>query len=125
MKTACPERTITPTEAAVIRWLPDNAPIGDVTAYRALPVEELRVVGGCDCGCSTLDFQPHAWGPGSAIIADAYAVYPDGKTAGLILWAREGEIASLEVYDCHPEASHRAPEVSDLRNFAGPAERAP
>jgi hypothetical protein len=125
MKTACPDRSITPTEAAVIRWLLDNAPIGDVAAYRELPVKKLRVVGGCDCGCSSLDFQPHAWGPGSAIIADAYAVYSDGKTAGLILWAREGEISSLEVYDCHPEASHRVPQVSDLRNFMGTADTHP
>ena len=125
MKTACPERTITPTEAAVIRWLLDNAPKGDVTAYRELPVEELRVVGGCECGCSSLNFRPQPLGAGYKIIANARAVYPDGKEAGLILWACEGEVSSLEVHDYDPGASRRVPQVSDLRNFVGPADRLP
>jgi hypothetical protein len=87
------------------------------TCHLLQPVEELRVVGGCDCGWSSLDFRPGAWGAGAAIIADALAVYADGQQAGLILWGREGEIASLEVYDCHPGASHRFPQISNLRTF--------
>jgi hypothetical protein len=110
------ERNISPNEAAVVRWLLDNATVGEVNAYRALAVEELRVVGGCDCGCSSLDFRPNAWGAGSRIIADAWAVYSDGQQAGLILWGRESQIALLEVYDCHPEASRRFPQISDLRS---------
>jgi hypothetical protein len=113
------ERTVTPNEAAVVGWLLDHAPVGDVTAYRLRPVEELRVLEGCGCGCSSLDFQPDAWGGGirAGIIADAFAVYPDSRQAGLILWGREGEIVLLEVYDCHPEASRRFPEISNLRTF--------
>jgi hypothetical protein len=95
----------------------DHAPVGDVAAYRLHPIEELRVVGGCDCGCSSLSFRPNAWRAGCGIIADALAVYSDGQQAGLILWGRDGEIASLEVYDCHPEASRRFPQTSDLRPF--------
>jgi hypothetical protein len=102
------ERTVTPNEA-VVGWLLDQAPVGDVTAYRLQPVEELRVVGRCDCGCSSLDFRPGAWGAGAAIVADALAVYADGQQAGLILWGREGEIVSLEVHDCQPGSSHRFP----------------
>jgi hypothetical protein len=48
------------------------------------------------------------------MLADALAVYPDGQTAGLILWGRDGEIVSLEVYDCTPESSPRFPEMSNL-----------
>lgn len=109
------ERIVTPEEAAVVRWLLDNAPVGDETAYRLRPVEALRVVGGCGCGCSTLNFLPDASGAG--IVADALAVYADGQEAGLILWGRDGEIVSLEVYDRHPEASRRFPEISNLRTF--------
>ena len=108
------DRAIAPNEASVVRWLLDHAPVGDLTAYRIHPVELLRVVKGCDCGCSSLDFQPDAWG-GAAIIADALAVYSDGQQAGLILWGRAGEIVLLEIYDCHPLASHRFPEISNLR----------
>ena len=112
------ERTVTPNEAAVVGWLLDHAPVGDVTAYRLQPVEGLRVVGGCECGCSSLDFQPNAWG-GATIIADAWAVYSDGQQAGLILWGRAGEIVLLEVYDCDPGASHRFPQIANLRNCVG------
>lgn len=88
--------------------------MGDVASYQIQPLEELRVLKGCDCGCSSLDFQLDAWG-GATIIADALAVYPDGKKAGLILWGRAGEIVLLEVHDWHPEASHRFPDISNLR----------
>ncbi len=94
----------------------DQAPLGDVTAYQIHSVEDLRVAKGCDCGCSSLDFQPDAWRDAD-IIADTFAVYSDGQQAGLILWGREGEIVLLEVYDCHPGASRRFPEISNLRTF--------
>jgi len=113
------DRAIAPNEAAVVQWLLDHAPVRDVSAYRTHPVEELRVIPGCQCGCSSLDFQPRAWG-GAQIIADALAVYSDGQQAGLILWGRAGQVVLLEIYDCHPGASHRFPELSDLRDYSGP-----
>ena len=113
------DRPIAPNEASVVRWLLDNAAVGDVIAYRLRPIEELRVLQkGCDCGCSSLDFQPNAWG-GTTIIADASAVYSDGQRAGLILWGRDGDIALLEVHDWHPNASHRFPEISNMRSAGG------
>ena len=99
-----------------MRWILDHAAVGDVTAYRIRPVHELNVLNGCECGCSSLDFQSGAW-HGADIIANALAVYPDGKQAGLILWGRGGEIVLLEIYDRHPEASHRFPEVSNLQRL--------
>jgi hypothetical protein len=116
------DRAITPNEAAVVQWLLDRAPVGDVAAYRSRPVEDLRVVGGCGCGCSSLDFQPEGSGK-AAIIADARAVYPDGQQAGLILWGRDGEVVQLEIYDCDPDASRRFPELTDLRTFEDLGER--
>jgi hypothetical protein len=75
------------------------------------------VLEGCKCGCASLDLQANAWG-GAKIIADAFAVDSDGQQAGLILWGRDAEISLLEVYNCHPNASHRFPEITDLRSFA-------
>ena len=108
------DRAIAPNEVAVVEWLLHHAAVGDVSAYRDRPIERLRIVKGCACGCGSLDFQANAWG-GSQIIADASAVYSDGNRAGLILWGREGEIVLLEVHDWHPGASHRFPEISNLR----------
>jgi hypothetical protein len=75
------------------------------------------VVHGCNCGCASLNFQPKASAGGAKIIADAVAAYPDGRQAGLILWGRGGKIVWLEVYDFDPGASHRFPEVSNLRTW--------
>jgi len=107
------ERSITPHEAAIIEWLLERAATGDVTAYRAKPITALRVVGGCDCGCSSLDFSANIRGA-KTMLADAVAVYPDKQQAGLILWGRDGEIVMLEVYEMHPVAD-RVPEIADLR----------
>ena len=109
------DRSVTPEEAGVVQWLLEHASVGDITPYRLRPIEELRVVGGCDCGCSSLHFEGDR--RGARIIADALAVYSDSQQAGLILWGREGEILSLEVYELHPGASCRFPEIRDLLTF--------
>src|SRR5229473_3605583 len=98
MKRSIPPRDITPHEAAIIEWLLDHAAMRDVTVYRTKPVTALRVVGGCDCGCSSLDFDANVRGP-KIMLADAVAVYPDKLQAGLILWGRDNEIVMLEVYE--------------------------
>jgi len=115
MKRSIPERGITAHEAAIVEWLLDHAAMRDVTAYRSKPVTSLRVVGGCDCGCSSLDFHSNVSGP-KTMLADAVAVYPDKQQAGLILWGRDGEIVMLEVYEMHPVAD-RVPEIADLRRY--------
>jgi hypothetical protein len=108
------DRAISPSEAAIIRWLLDHALVCEVPGYRELRVEELRVIGGCGCGCISVEFDSNAWS-GAQIVSDALAVYEDGQQAGLILWGREGRLVLLEAYDCHPDSSHRTPEVSNLR----------
>ncbi len=56
----------------------------DVSTYRRKPITSLRVVSGCACGCSSLDFHANIGGP-KTMLADAVAVYPDKQQAGLIL----------------------------------------
>jgi hypothetical protein len=51
------DRAISPNEVKVVKWLLEHTLV-DVTAYRLQPVEQLRVVGGCGCGCTSLDFKP-------------------------------------------------------------------
>ncbi len=105
-------RTISPNEVEVVKWLLHHGLV-EVPAHRH-PAENLRVVGGCGCGCTTLHFRPLEQQRGTKILADALAAYPDGQQAGLILWGREDEIVMLEVYDFQPGSSHRFPDVSDL-----------
>jgi len=115
MRRSIPERDITSHEAAIIEWLLDHAAVLDVAGYRATPATNLRVVGGCDCGCSSLDFHSNTSGRMS-MLADAVAVYPDKQQAGLILWGRDGQIVALEMYEMHPVAN-RVPEIADLRRY--------
>jgi hypothetical protein len=107
------DRGISPNEVEVVEWLLDHARV-DVTAYHLHPLERLRIVGGCNCGCTSLDFKPAGQLRGKRMLADELAVYPDDQRAGLILWGLEGEIVMLEVYDCQPGSSHRFPDVSNL-----------
>jgi len=106
-------RPISPNEVAVVNWLLDHALV-EVAGYRDRPVEELRVVGGCGCGCSSIDFIPPQQQAKQQILADELALYPDGQQAGVMLWGKGGEIALLEVYDFEPGSSHRFPDVSHL-----------
>ena len=109
------ERAVTPHEAAVVKRLLDHAAMCDVTAYRQGPVDDLRVIAGCDCGCFSLKFAPPQ--AGARMLADALAAYPDGQLTNLILWGRDGEVTWLEVDDVDPRVPHRFPEMPDLRTW--------
>ncbi len=115
MKRSLPERDITAHEAAIIEWLLDHAAMRDTSAYRTKPIAALRVVGGCDCGCSSLDFASSATGA-RVILADGLAVYSDQQKAGFILWGCGSDIVMLEVYEMDPVAN-RVPEIEDLRRW--------
>jgi hypothetical protein len=110
-KVSCMDRAIRPNEVEILNSLLDHALI-DVTVYRLHPVEELRVVKECGCGCASLYFNPTLGN--LQRIADELAVYPDGQRAGLMLWGRDGAIVLLEVYDFEPGSSQRVPDVSNL-----------
>jgi hypothetical protein len=109
------DRPVTPEEVAILRWLLDNASVGDIAAYRMQKLEDLRVVEVCDCGCVSAMFESD--NRAVKMIADANANYPDGQQANLILWGKEGRITWLEVNDMHPNASHRMPAIADLRRW--------
>jgi hypothetical protein len=116
MTRSIPERDITTHEAAIVEWLLDHAAMRDVTPYRTTPITSLRVVGGCDCGCSSLDFHSNTNGS-VTMLADAVAVYADQQKAGLILWGRANEIVWLEMVEMDPAVNHRVPDIADLRRY--------
>lgn len=50
------------------------------------------------------------------MLADALAVYPDGRGAGILLWGSEGELAWLELHDTFTSGTaRRFQAVSNLR----------
>jgi len=97
------ERTLSNNERILIEWLlaspSSDVSDSDVSKYKS-QVARLRVVARCGCGCPTVDF---ALGPdrkrgASDIVAEAGGKSPEGVSVGVILHAREGELAELEVY---------------------------
>jgi hypothetical protein len=101
---------------SIVRWLLKNVPVRDVSKYLRESLNGLHVIGGCECGCISVDFQPDVWG-GAEILADGVVTYEDGIKAGLILWGKNGKIALLEAYDLHPDSSHRMPTPADLNRW--------
>jgi hypothetical protein len=69
------DRAIKPNEVEIVNWLLDHA-LNDARAYRLHPLEELRVVRECGCGCTSLYFRPKV--DDLQRLADELAVYPDG-----------------------------------------------
>ena len=116
MKPAIEPRPVTPEEVTILRWLLDNAGVGDVASYRSRNLDELQVVGACDCGCVSAFFESDP-SVRLEMIADAMAVYPDGEQSNLILWGRAGRIAWLEVCDVGPSSAHRMPTTANLRRW--------
>jgi hypothetical protein len=109
------ERPITTSEVAVIRWLLANAPRTDIPFNLNQSITALRIIGGCACGCSSVEFL--ARDSTRVPVADALVQWPDGSKAGVILWAQAGGLAGLEVYDMDPGASHRPITAESLRTY--------
>jgi hypothetical protein len=61
-------------------------------------VPDLHVVGGCSCGCSSVDFKGGGQDAVARIVADAEGTSPEGLSVGVMLWAKHGRISGLEVY---------------------------
>jgi hypothetical protein len=61
-------------------------------------LSNLRVVGGCECGCASVDFDvtaPEQKRP----IADGLGLLSNGKRVGVIVWGTPDAVRGLEIYD--------------------------
>ena len=86
-------RALRADERAVIASL---CALNGVAIPDTATLDALMVVGHCECGCASIDFEVNA--PGSAPYAEGYGTTADGIEVGLILWEREKRLAGLEVY---------------------------
>ncbi len=82
-------------------------------------LESAEVVGGCGCGCPSIDLVVGSKsGEGRAkpvILADAES--PEGVPVGIILWARDGRLSGLEVHPWDGSVSVRLPHPETLQNL--------
>jgi hypothetical protein len=88
-------RRLTLDELAIVSTLLDLA--GNADRWR-LRLPELRVVGGCACGCPTVAFAPGGDGrdgpDGLELIADAVVAGSGGDA--ILLFGHDGELIRLE-----------------------------
>jgi hypothetical protein len=91
-------RPINADELRIIRAALERcAEIPSVSALVA-SLDELRVVGGCECGCASVNFSvapPEHKKP----IADGRGILPNGFRVGVIVWGTPEAVTGLEVYD--------------------------
>ena len=82
-------------------------------------LETAEVVGGCGCGCPSIDFRIASAvteeAPSPVLVADAES--PEGVPVGVILWARGGCLSGLEVHPWDGSDVIRLPRPETLSNL--------
>jgi len=82
-------------------------------------LEVAEVVGGCGCGCPSINFTVESTESGArpipVILADAES--PEGVAVGVILWARGGCLSGLEVHPWDGTDVIRLPRPETLCNL--------
>jgi hypothetical protein len=82
-------------------------------------LESAKVVGGCGCGCPSIDLMVGAADAGGRpvpiLLADAES--PEGVPVGIILWARGGCLSGLEVHPWDGSVMIRLPHAETLANL--------
>jgi len=94
------DRGLTAQEQGLLRWLLDHGK-ASARAYVST-IEGLRVVSRCSCGCASIDFvdapkvpleilSDHKWQDGEGHLFGVFVFAKDGQLAGLEVWSIDGE----------------------------------
>lgn len=120
------ERTTSPDEVDVVRWLLANAANKDVSEYSAESLQGAAVVAACPCGCASIEFsfaedRDGVVGGrdalrGKDILAEGFALWSDRTRTGVILWGRKGRLVGVELYDMGGDL-RRFPTVEVMRRW--------
>ena len=118
---ASERRPLFPVEQELATWMLTH---GNPEAQAFLPhVHRAVVVGGCPCGCASIDFEvtdlPAPSG-GLRVLGD-YVFGEDMNLAGAFIFERAGVLAGIEVYGLAGEAPRTLPRPEELRPFPSPA----
>ena len=110
------ERPINDAERELLLWLLRNGVPGAQLLTKQ--VDGLRVKSKCSCGCPTVDFEISGEAkPMPRILADVYGKTAKGEEVGVILWADEGRISSLEVYGIEAVDNFGLPLINTLTDM--------
>jgi hypothetical protein len=115
------DRSLTPEEEALVRWLLEHG--NSAAAEYLSQISHARVASRCPCGCASIDFAVHGRLPplpaGTKILADYVWQDAAGRWFGVIVFARGGVLAGLEVWSVDGSAvASTLPDVGALRPFS-------
>lgn len=81
-------------------------------------IESLQVVGRCECGCASVDFQHLRSGETAEVVADAVGATSAHEQVGIIVFALGSDLQRLEIvgYSAEPPP---LPVPSTIRGWEG------
>jgi hypothetical protein len=85
-------------ESAVVRRALEAAPLPRGTEDFGLGSDPLIVVGECECGCRSVQFETNSQ-EAAHRVADGVAHLPGGERVDIIVWAKGKSISGLEIVD--------------------------
>ena len=113
------DRVLSPQERTLLEWLIENG-TPEAKEYRS-QLEQLRVIGRCFCGCPTIDLSVggERSAPGSMkILSDYTGETPEGLQVGVLLFATDGRLSCMEIYDFGGhKGTFSLPRIDTLRPF--------
>jgi hypothetical protein len=117
-------RSITQGELAVLRATLEKAAKVPLDPDVLAGLGSLRVIGGCECGCDSVDFAEHDPERPSRPIADGTGNTPAGGDVGIIIWGTDDAVTGIEVYDLGAgDADIKLPIESSIRPWEKRADR--
>ena len=109
-------RSLSTDEFAVLRAAIERAPLGEPCEASTTPLEELKVVGTCQCGCDSLFFAGINEAKEQFRVADGLGYTEDGEEVGIIVWASGVRIVHLELYN-YGDLPPKLPKASSVCSF--------
>jgi hypothetical protein len=109
-------RPIRTSESDVVLAALRRAPTGVIPPALMETVPTLRVIGRCECGCPTVDFEPSEDAVPSRPIADGIGRTSSGTEVGIIVWGTEDKITGLELYELGTPVTE-LPEAGTIEPF--------
>lgn len=90
-------RSITASELAVLSRAVEVGALEGADVPSLDPLSSLQVVGRCDCGCASVDFQRLGPGQVPSLVADAMGETPNGERVNVLVFASDGQFTQLEI----------------------------
>lgn len=101
---AKPNRPINEDEVRVISAALRRCAEAPEAAALVPTLSNLRVVGDCECGCASVDFDTTTVEQPSPI-ADGLGILTNGECVGVIVWGTPDAVTGLEIYDMSATAT--------------------